>query len=313
MQSNKASQPIGIFDSGLGGLTVAKTITELMPNESIVYFGDTAHTPWGDKSLSTIQSFSIKICDVLLAHHCKCIVIACHTASTAAFDLVQEYVGNKALVFNVVDPVVKHIASHHLNKKVGLIGTKQTVRSNAYKRKFENLKLNIELSALATPLLVPLIEEGYANSTVSEMVISQYLAHPNLTAINALILGCTHYPLVKPYIQGYYQKPVDIIDASEVTATYLKEHLKLHKLLNDTSNFSKTFYVSDYNEFFEKSTQILFSWRYSFAAIFLLGGTLMLGTTLLLNPIRTKSETMLFSHLYFMFNSSLAYLIPCSY
>ncbi len=261
LQNLKESAPIGIFDSGLGGLTVAKTITEFMPNESIVYFGDTAHTPWGDKSLSTIQGFSLKICDILLQHQCKCIVIACHTASTAAFDLVSEYVGNKARVLNVVDPVVNHIATHHANKKIGLIGTKQTVRSNAYKRKVDTLNCNIELSALATPLLVPLIEEGFIDNRISEMVVSEYLSHPNLSNIKALILGCTHYPLLKPYIQNYYRQEIEIIDASAITAKALQDELIALQLLNQNpviSAANRTFYVSDYNEFFANMTKLFF-------------------------------------------------------
>lgn len=262
-----SANPIGIFDSGMGGLTVAKTITELLPNENIVYFGDTAHVPWGDKSTAAIQAYSIKICDVLLQHHCKLIVIACHTASTAATDLVREYVGNKAYVINVVDPVVSHVRKHHANKKIGLIGTKQTVRSNTYKKRVTELNCNIEFTALATPLLVPLIEEGFAEKEVTEIVIKEYLSHPNLANLQALILGCTHYPLLKGYIQNYYQKmqssntpypPVDIIDASEVTAQVLKEYLHLHKLLNTHSSVKKLFYVSDYSEFFLSTAKIFF-------------------------------------------------------
>jgi len=253
-----SSSPIGIFDSGMGGLTVAKTITELMPNESIVYFGDTAHTPWGDKSVAAIQAYSIKICDVLLQHHCKLIVIACHTASTAAYELVREYVGNRAHVMNVIDPVVHHIQENHANKKIGLIGTKQTVRSNIYKKRFDGLDRNIEFAALATPLLVPLIEEGFAEKEVSEIVIKEYLSHPNLLNVNALILGCTHYPLLKTYIQNFYQNAVDIIDASEMTAKVLNDHLKLHKLSNPSTTSKKTFYVSDYSDFFANTAKIFF-------------------------------------------------------
>jgi glutamate racemase len=253
-----SSNPIGIFDSGMGGLTVAKTITQLLPNESIVYFGDTAHVPWGDKSTAAIQAYSIKICDVLLQHRCKFIVIACHTASTAAYDLVREYVGNKAHVINVVDPVITHIRKNHANKKIGLIGTKQTVRSNVYKKRVDLLNCNIEFSALATPLLVPLIEEGFAEKEVAEIVIKEYLAHANLSDIKALILGCTHYPLLKPYIQKYYQDTIDIIDASEITAQVLKEHLSLYKLFNPNNTIKKLFYVSDYSEFFLSTAKIFF-------------------------------------------------------
>jgi len=263
-----SNHPIGIFDSGMGGLTVAKTITQQMPNENIVYFGDTAHTPWGDKSTAAIQAYCIKICDVLLQHHCKLIVIACHTASTAAYELVAEYVGKKATVINVVYPVIKHVQENHTNKKIGLIGTKQTIRSNTYKKRLERLNQNIEFASLATPLLVPLIEEGFGEREVTNTIIEEYLRHPNLENIKALILGCTHYPLLKPTIQNFYKNTVDIIDASEMTAYVLKEHLRLHNLLNDTvsdnigSNSNtgpqRTFYVSDYNEFSEGIARVFF-------------------------------------------------------
>ncbi|HEV2524274.1 MAG TPA: glutamate racemase [Gammaproteobacteria bacterium] len=263
-----STHPIGIFDSGMGGLTVAKTITEYLPDENIVYFGDTAHTPWGDKSTAAIQAYAIKICDVLLQHQCKLIVIACHTASTAAYELIAEYVGNKAFVINVVDPVIKHVQQHHTNKKIGLIGTKQTIRSNTYKRRVDRLGQNIELASLATPLLVPLIEEGFGERHVTTTIMQEYLAHPNLENIEALILGCTHYPLLKPMIQNFYKNKVDIIDASEMTAKILKEHLTLHNLLNpgtnskettlNDSSSKRTFYVSDHNEFFETIAKLFF-------------------------------------------------------
>lgn len=255
-----STHPIGIFDSGMGGLTVAKTITEYLPNEHIVYFGDTAHTPWGDKSTAAIQSYAIKICDVLLQHQCKSIVIACHTASTAAYELVAEYVGNKATVINVVDPVIQHIKQHHHQKKIGLIGTKQTIRSNAYKKRVDRLDQNIELTSLATPLLASLIEEGFGEKAVTETIMQEYLSHPNLANIEALILGCTHYPLLKPIIQNFYKSKVDIIDASEMTAKILKEHLALQSLLNTQTDVppKRTFYASDHNEFFENIAKLFF-------------------------------------------------------
>ncbi len=254
-----STHPIGIFDSGMGGLTVAKTITALMPQENMVYFGDTAHTPWGDKSASAIQAYSIKICDVLLQHHCKVIVIACHTASTAAYELVREYVGTKAHVINVIDPVVNYIRKNHTHKKIGLIGTKQTIRSNLYKKHMDRLDQDIELASLATPLLVPLIEEGFAEREVSEIIIREYLSHPILNNIQALILGCTHYPLLKQYIQNFYESFVDIIDASDMTARVLAEKLQLHNLVNpSTTPAKRIFYVSDYSEFFANTAKVFF-------------------------------------------------------
>lgn len=266
MQLHKTEFPIGIFDSGMGGLTVAKAITELLPNENIVYFGDTAHTPWGDKSLQTVQRYALKICDILLEHQCKCIVIACHTASAIASEEVKKYVGNKAQVVNVIDPVIQFIGQNHSNKKIGLIGTKQTVRSNAYKQRLEMLDRSIEFTALATPLLVPLIEEGFKDNPISQMVVSEYLSHPNLSDIHALILGCTHYPLIKKYIQSFYQNSVDLIDASEVTALMLKQELESRNLLNHSQITPSSviqpakhlFYVSDNSEFFTQTTQLFF-------------------------------------------------------
>jgi glutamate racemase len=255
----KSEHPIGLFDSGIGGLTVAKTIVEWLPNENIVYFGDTAHTPWGEKSIAAIQAYSLKICDVLLQQNCKLIIIACHTASTAAFEVVRNYVGNRAHVLNVIDPVIEHIEKNYANKKVGLIGTKQTVRSNTYKKRLDSLDCNIELSALATPLLAPLIEEGFSEKEVSALVVKEYLSHPTLSNIDALILGCTHYPIIKHHIEQYYLNKIEIIDASFVTTMALKAYLTAEGLLNHKQTASqRLFYVSDYTDFFAHTAKVFF-------------------------------------------------------
>lgn len=256
--NNNSSNPIGIFDSGLGGLTVAKAVTELLPNENIIYFGDTAHLPWGDKSVAAIQAYSIKICDMLLQQNCKLILIACNTASTAAFELVKEYVGSKAMVMDVINPMIDFVREHYAHKKLGLIGTKQTVGSNVYKKKIHELNKGIELSSLATPLLVPLIEEGFADNPLTGSVIREYLVHSDLQHINALILGCTHYPLIKKHMQEYYQNKVTVIDSCEITARALKAWLEHHNLLNHTPPVKKQFYVSDYTPAFNELTKLFF-------------------------------------------------------
>src|SRR6478752_249486 len=188
--------PIGIFDSGIGGLTVAHAITRILPNEQLIYFGDTAHLPYGDKSTAAIQAYSVKICDLLIRQRCKVILIACNSASAAAYELVREYVGSKAKVMNVIDPVVDYIKEHYNGKTIGLIGTKQTVLSNVYKKKVDALSKNIDLKSLATPLLAPMIEEGFFDNNISESIITSYLSDASLSGIEALILGCTHYPLI---------------------------------------------------------------------------------------------------------------------
>lgn len=251
---------IGIYDSGIGGLTVAKAITNLLPHENIIYFGDTAHLPYGDKSTAAIQAYSVKICNLLLEQNCKVIVIACNSASAAAYSLVKEYVGSKAKVISVIEPAVKYLGKHYAQRKVGLIGTKKTIGSNVYKKKIDKLMEGIELHSLATPLLAPMIEEGFFDNTISKNIIHQYLSSPELDGIEALVLACTHYPLIKNEIDEYYQNKVNVIDTSEIVADTLKEYLKENQLLNKQSTpATKKFYVSDYTRSFEESTKLFFN------------------------------------------------------
>lgn len=255
---NVASCPIGIFDSGIGGLTVAHAVTTLLPNENLVYFGDTAHLPYGDKSSAAIQAYSIKICNVLLQQNCKVILIACNSASAAAYELVKEYVGSKAKVLNVIDPCVNYSADHFADQNIGLIGTKQTVNSNIYRKKIDELGKNIHLKSLATPLLAPMIEEGFFNNNISESIINEYLQNEELANIDALILGCTHYPLIKKQIEKYYQGKITVLDTSQIVAEYLKKYLQEKELNNSEHSSTKQFYISDYTQSFETSTKIFF-------------------------------------------------------
>jgi glutamate racemase len=252
------NNPIGIFDSGIGGLTVAHAVTKLLPQESIVYFGDTAHLPYGDKSTAAIQSYAIKISDVLLKNNCKIILIACNSASAAAYQLVKEYVGTRAKVMNVIDPAVQYVSKKYEGKTIGLIGTKKTVSSNVYRKRLDRMSQHIELKALATPLLVPMIEEGYFNNQISSSIIHNYLSDESLQHIEALILGCTHYPLIKKDIEAYYTSAVEVIDSSSVVAQALKEYLEKNDLLNPEPHPKHTFYVSDYTKSFVETTRIFF-------------------------------------------------------
>lgn len=254
--NNKA--PIGIFDSGIGGLTVAHEITKQLPHENIVYFGDTAHLPYGDKSEAAIQAYSIKIADVLLKKGCKVIVIACNSASSASYELLKEYVRKDAHIINVIDPMVELVLSRYTTGKVGLIGTKRTVQSDVYGRKILEANKNIELQSLATPLLVPMIEEGFINNRISHDIIEQYLADPVLSGIEGLILGCTHYPLIKKEINAFFNGKVSIFDSSEVIAKALQTHLQENNLLNDDPNPYREFLVSDYTTSFESTARMFF-------------------------------------------------------
>lgn len=255
-----ANQPIGLFDSGIGGLTVAKAIKEKLPKEKLIYFGDTAHLPYGDKSPDSIKYYAIRIAQFLLDHNCKMIVIACNTASALAYDTVKDFVGKRAFVVNVIDPVVHKIVEEGKIKKVGVIGTQGTIKSGIHAKKLTEASEFIEVRGLATPLLVPMIEEGFYNNKISRAVIDSYLSRPKLKKIDALILGCTHYPLIKKEIEGIYQGKVPLIDSADEVAEYVHRLLKKNNLLN--SGVKKPvhrFYVSDYTEAFEKNTNHFFS------------------------------------------------------
>jgi glutamate racemase len=256
--NNKSENPIGIFDSGIGGLTVAHAIRALMPHEHMIYFGDTAHLPYGDKSEAAIQAYSVKIANVLLQKGCKVIVIACHSASSAAYELLKEYVHHEAMVINVIDPMVNYVAKNFPKSKIGLIGTKRTVQSDVYSGKFRQLNSEISLSTLATPLLAPMIEEGFFNNQISREIVAQYLSDPHLGIPDALILACTHYPLIKKEIDEFYEGKVKVLDSSVVAAESLHSYLADKGLLNNTPKPESHFYVSDYTESFEASTRLFF-------------------------------------------------------
>lgn len=254
----KAEQPIGIFDSGIGGLTVAKAINEQLPQESIIYFGDTAHSPWGNQSASAIQYYASRISQALLDHNCKIIVIACNTASAAAFESVQNIVRNHAVLFNVIDPVVNHIVENHQNQTIGLIGTKQTIKSQAYANRLRNKTSSIQLNSLATPLLTPLIEEGFNNTQAAQEIIQHYLSDPQFKDITALILGCTHYPLIKQQVTEFFKNKVEIIDSAQLIADVIAKELNERDLNNKSGKQTRTFYVSHDSEFFNQTAQQFF-------------------------------------------------------
>jgi glutamate racemase len=256
--TSRASQPIGVFDSGIGGLTVAHAIRELLPGENMIYFGDTAHLPYGDKSEAAIQAYSIKIADILLKKGCKVIVIACNSASSAAYELLREYVRKDTHIINVIDPMVDYVLEHFQGREIGLIGTKRTVQSGVYARKIEEGNKGIHLHSLATPLLAPMIEEGFFNNQISQEIIAQYLSDQKLSGIEALILACTHYPLIKGEIDSYYHGEMTVLDSSEIVAHALQNYLQRENLLNDVGRPERLFLVSDYTESFAAAARMFF-------------------------------------------------------
>jgi glutamate racemase len=257
--NHSPSQPIGIFDSGIGGLTVAHAVVKHLPKENIIYFGDTAHMPYGDKSTAAIQAYAIKIAHMLLQQECKLILIACNSASAAAYELVKEYVGSKAIVMNVIDPVIHLLKDEYAKKNVGLIGTRQTVNSHIYKKKLDDTKRGVSLISHATNLLASAIEEfGSSNNEVIDALLNVYLSKPDFKKIDALVLACTHYPVIKDRIQKHCADSVTIIDTSETVAQAVRKQLEKHNLLNDNGTSNKHFYVSDYTESFAHNARLFF-------------------------------------------------------
>lgn len=256
-------QSIGIFDSGIGGLTVAKAILKTCPNEKLIYFGDTAHFPYGDKARYSIQHYADLIADFLLTKHCKAIVIACNTASAIAGPALRKKLGERLPIIDVITPVAELISNYYPNDHIGLIATKGTVNSRIYPKQIHKINPAIQVSSLATPLLAPMIEEGFFNNAISNTIIGAYLDKKNLNDINRLILGCTHYPIIENEIKAYYQskqKEIKIINSAEIVALKVKEILVQQHLLNpyNTPKPEHEFFVSDYTNAFEKSTKIFF-------------------------------------------------------
>ncbi len=249
--------PIGVFDSGIGGLTVAHAIKEHLPEEQIIYFGDTAHLPYGDKAPLSIIDYSKSISSFLVKKGCKLIVIACNTASSLAFEHVKETIGDIPVI-NVIDPVVDVVVNSIHAKKVGVIGTRATINSGEYERRIKNLNAGIQVSSMATPLLVPLIEEHIMDDTIGQMIISKYLDQPNLDDIDSLILGCTHYPLVKKSVENHYQGNVKVFDSADIVGRYVSAFMEKNNIKSDKLVNNHHFYVSDFTHSFENNTRNFF-------------------------------------------------------
>ncbi len=254
----KPEQPIGIFDSGLGGLTVAAAIKHMLPNEQLIYFGDTAHLPYGDKSPETIVTYTKRITDFLIDKDVKLLLIACNTASAVAYHQLKEYVGEKVYLLNVIDPVVNYINQNYSSTKIGVIGTKGTINSEMYEKKILEKNRNNIVASLATPLFVPMIEEGFVYDDISNAIIRSYLSNDVLKNIQSLILGCTHYPIIKNQIRKFFDFKVDVVDSANIIGHSLKMILEEKQLLNTTKSPRYTFYVSDYTQYFEAIGRMFF-------------------------------------------------------
>jgi glutamate racemase len=218
-----ASRPIGVFDSGIGGLTVVSALRALLPNESIYYLGDTARVPYGGKSATTVQRYSLEIAAILLEENAKTVVVACNTASALALPQLE-----KALpvpVTGVILPGARAAIAKTLTGHVGVIGTRATIKSGAYERALRSLNGDVRVTARACPLLVPLIEEGWLQSPITDEIIIQYLGPLVEEGIDTLVLGCTHYPLLRDAISRLLGEKITLVDSAENCANAVRELL----------------------------------------------------------------------------------------
>ena len=250
----KKGGKIGVFDSGIGGLTVARAIVDTGYYDEMIYFGDIAHLPYGDKSEAAIQSYSLKIAQYLVDQGCETIVIACNSASASATELLKEYFQHNTPIVNVIDPMVQYVSDNFPGKKVGIIGTKRTIDSRIYETQINRMNVGIELYPHATPLFVPLIEEDKFSGKLKNEIISEYLHGEKLVNLDALILGCTHYPLIRNELQNFFGNSVEILESSAIVADFLVEK----DVRNIADSTKCSFFVSDLTPAFERSARKFF-------------------------------------------------------
>lgn len=243
-------QPIGIFDSGLGGLTILKRVNQLLPKENLIYFGDTVNVPYGAKSPKAVTKFSLDIAKFLEAQQVKLIIVACNTASALALRELKKQI--RVPVIGVIEPGAKKAAAATKNKKVAIIATEATVKSNSYPKHIAKLDPKIKTVQKPCPLFVPLIEEGWVHKKAGELIIGEYLKNIANSQADTVILGCTHYPVIKKQIAASLGRNVKLVDSSEIIADTVKNLLEERKLINSSGKGKITIYASDAPERFKK-------------------------------------------------------------
>ena len=222
------SRPIGVFDSGIGGLTVVKAMRDLLPNENIFYLGDTARVPYGPKSPETVQRYAVELAGMLMQKNAKALVVACNTVSSVALPLLI----NKFSVpmIGVIEPGARAALQATRNRHIGVIGTRATIRSGAYEKALRATDNNVRVSSRACPLLVPLIEEGLLDDEVTDRMIVRYLQPMLADGIDTLVLGCTHYPLLTDAITRMLKRQVMLVDSAQNCARAVEGTLDRHSL-----------------------------------------------------------------------------------
>src|SRR5580658_4026211 len=238
-----AERPIGVFDSGIGGLTVLKELVAMLPREHFIYLGDTARLPYGTKSNEVIIKYSRENTEFLLAKGIKMLVIACNTSSAVALERIA---GETAVpVIGVIEPGARAAAKASRSGKIGVIGTEATIASGAYTRAIQAARPRAEIYTRACPLLVPLAEEGWTDNAVAELTVAHYLESLKQSGIDTILLGCTHYPLLREMFVRILGPRVKIVDSATATATDVRDRLRTLHLAGRGSDGSQSFFVTE--------------------------------------------------------------------
>jgi glutamate racemase len=238
------ARPIGIFDSGVGGLTVVSQIKKILPREDIVYFGDTARVPYGTKSKETITRFSVENVEFLMTHNVKLIVVACNTASSLSLDFLKKCF--KVPIIGVIEPGAKFAGFSTRSRRIGVIGTQATISSGAYEKAIRRAHRSAKVFTESCPLFVPIVEEGWVDQKVARDIADIYLAPLKKAGIDTLIMGCTHYPMLKSVIKKVMGANVLLIDSAKEVAKEARAVLDSCGLLNCSAREGKQrFFVSD--------------------------------------------------------------------
>ena len=247
-------RPIGMFDSGMGGLTVLKEVKGVLPNEEIIYLGDTKNFPYGSKSKESIIEISRNCVKYLISKNVKLIIIACGTATSQSLDVLKEEFSIP--IIGIIEPTVEYLKKEVKEKeKIGVIATQGTIRSKAWQEKIKDQIKNVEVISQETPLLATMAEQGWTNNKVAKYTIKEYMK--NFKKVNRLVLGCTHYPMFEELIKKELNKKVDIINTGEKVANYLQEYLKENDLENDSKEKHYEIYLTYIEENFVEIAQNL--------------------------------------------------------
>lgn len=250
----QSSRPIGVFDSGLGGLSILKALKEKLPNELFVYYGDTAHLPYGDKSENTLKEYVSSIISFLDSQDCKLIVVACNSAATVIHKI--EYLPYKEnQIIEVISPIVQLVAEQKKYQKIGVIGTRKTIGSGLFDQKLSQLNSTLEIFTRATPLLAPMIEDGFVEDDVLLPIFRRYFK--GFENCELLIPACTHYPIIYKQIEKYFNNGLKVLHTPKIIAEKVDQVLASQKLINPEKNYKvDSFYLSDITDNFLREAEL---------------------------------------------------------